>query len=162
MSSTLRTLAMKASPHVSWRRTWQGGAVAVSAFAALVLAFMVMRALGIGPVGSLMGKGKFGAKETIVVADFKSPATDSLLGVTASEALRTDLAQSSSLKVLTKAAVSEILRLMKRPADAGVPFDLAREVASREGAKAVLDGSIVQLGSSYVISARLVGSLDGA
>jgi tetratricopeptide (TPR) repeat protein len=159
---TMATLALKASPHVSWRRTWQGGAAAVGAFAALVLAFMVMRALGIGPAGSLMGKGAFGAKETIVVADFKPPASDTLLGITASEALRTDLAQSSSLKVLTKAAVSDILRLMKRSSDAGVPYDLAREVASREGAKAVLDGSIVQLGSSYVISARLVGALDGA
>jgi len=159
---TMATLALKASPHVSWRRTWMGGAVAVGAFAALVLAFMVMRAMGIGSVGSLMGKGQFGAKETIVVADFKSPASDTLLGVTASEALRTDLAQSTSLKVMTKAAVAEVLRLMKRPAEAQVPFALAREVASREGAKAVLDGEITQLGENYIIAARLVGALDGA
>ena len=136
--STMATLALKASPHVSWRRTWWGGGIAVGAFAALVLAFMVMRALGIGPVGSLMGKGAFGAKETIVVADFKSPAGDPTLGVTASEALRTDLAQSTSLKVLTKAVVSEILRLMQKPVDATVPFALAHEVAAREGAAAVV------------------------
>ena len=159
---TMATLALKASPHVSWRRTWWGGGIAVGAFAALVLAFMVMRALGIGPVGSLMGKGAFGAKETIVVADFTSPANDPVLGVTASEALRTDLAQSTSLKVLTKAAVSEVLRLMQKPATNEVPFVLAREVASREGAKAVLDGDISQIGSTYVIAARLVGALDGA
>ena len=159
---TMAGRALKASPLVSWRRTWLGGAIAVGAFAALVLAFMVMRALGIGPAGSLMGKGTFGSKETIVVADFKSPASDSLLGVTASEALRTDLAQSTSLKVLTRATVSEILRLMKKPAESQVPFVLAREVASREGAKAVLDGEITQLGGSYVIAARLVGAQDGA
>ena len=159
---TMATLALKASAHVSWRRTWWGGGIAVGAFAALVLAFMVMRALGIGPVGSLMGKGAFGAKETIVVADFKSPAGDPTLGVTASEALRTDLAQSTSLKVLTKAAVSEILRLMQKPADASVPFGLAHEVAAREGAKAVLDGDISQIGTTYVVAARLVGTLDGA
>ena len=159
---TMATIALKASPHMSWRRTWMGGAVAVGGFALLVLAFMVMRALGIGSVGSLMGKGAFGAHETIVVADFKSPANDSTLGITVAEALRTDLAQSKNLKVLTKAAVAEVLRLMQRPADAAVPFTLAREVASREGAKAVLDGDIVELGGSYVISARLVGALDGA
>jgi tetratricopeptide (TPR) repeat protein len=159
---TMATMALKASPHVSWRRTWIGGAVAVGAFAVLVVSFMVMRALGIGSVGSLIGKGAFGQNETIVVADFKSPATDSTLGVTASEALRTDLAQSKNLKVLTKAAVAEVLRLMQKPADAAVPFSLAREVASREGAKAVLDGDIVEIGGSYVISARLVGALDGA
>jgi eukaryotic-like serine/threonine-protein kinase len=159
---TMAGLALKASPHMSWRRTWLGGAVAVGAFAALVLAFMVMRALGIGPAGSLMGKGTFGSKETIVVADFKSPPSDSLLGVTASEALRTDLAQSASLKVLTRAAVGEVLRLMKKPADSQVPFVLAREVASREGAKAVLDGEITEIGGSYVLAARLVGAQDGA
>ena len=159
---TMATMALKASPHVSWRRTWIGGGIAVGAFAALVIGFMVMRALGIGSVGSLIGKGAFGAHETIVVADFKSPASDSTLGITVSEALRTDLVQSSNLKVLTKAAVAEVLRLMQKPADAAVPFALAREVATREGAKAVLDGDIVELGGSYVISARLVGVLDGA
>ncbi|MBM3906817.1 MAG: protein kinase [Gemmatimonadetes bacterium] len=158
---TIATMALKASPHVSWRRTWIGGAVAVGAFAALVIGFMVMRALGIGAVGSLIGKGAFGQNETIIVADFKSPASDSTLGVTVSEALRTDLAQSKNLRVLTKAAVAEVLRLMQKPAEATVPFTLAREVASREGAKAVLDGDIVELGGSYVISARLVGALDG-
>ncbi|MGB6500596.1 MAG: serine/threonine-protein kinase, partial [Thermoplasmata archaeon] len=159
---TMATLALKASPHMSWRKTWIGGAIAVGAFAALVLAFMVMRALGIGPVGSLMAKGTFGSKEAIVVADFTSPANDSTLGVTVSAALRTGLEQSSNLKVVTKASVTEALRLMKRPTDSRVPFDLAREIATRDGAKAVLDGAIVQLGNSYVVSARLVGALDGS
>ncbi len=158
---TMAGLAIKASPHVSWRRTWLGGAIAVGAFAALVLAFMVMRALGIGPAGSLIGKGAFGSKETIVIADFTSPASDTALGVTASEALRTDLAQSTSLKVLTRASVSEVLRLMQKPADSRVPFELAREVASREGAKAVLNGEISQLGGTYVIAASLISAQDG-
>jgi eukaryotic-like serine/threonine-protein kinase len=158
---TMAGLAIKASPHMSWRRTWMGGAVAVGAFAALVIAFMVMRALGIGPAGSLIGKGAFRSKETIVVADFVSPASDSALGATASEALRTDLAQSSNLTVLTRAAVGEVLRLMKKPTDSHVPFDLAREVASREGAKAVLNGEISQIGGTYVIAASLVSPQDG-
>ena len=160
---TMATLAIKASPHVSWRRTWLGGAVAVGAFAALVIAFMVMRAFGIGPAGSLIGKGTFGAKETIVVADFKSPASDSSLGVTAAEALRTDLAQSTSLKVLTRAARQRSPPPHEEAAPTrSVPFDLAREVASREGAKAVLDGEISEIGGTYVIAARLVGAQDGA
>ena len=158
---TLATLALKASPHVSWRRTWIGGGLAVGAFAALVVGFMVTRAFGIGPAASLRGKGAFGAQETIVVADFRSPAGDSALGPTVAEALRTDLAQSSSLKVLTRASVREILGLMQRPSESVVPFELAREIATREGAKAVLDGEIVRLGQSYVVSARLVAALDG-
>ena len=158
---TLATLALKASPHVSWRRTWLGGSLAVGAFAVLVVGFMVTRAFGIGPAASLRGKGAFGERETIVVADFRAPAADSTLGPTVAEALRTDLAQSSSLNVLTRASVRDILGLMQRPAESVVPFELAREIATREGAKAVLDGEIVRLGQSYVVSARLVSALDG-
>ncbi|HWB42691.1 MAG TPA: serine/threonine-protein kinase, partial [Gemmatimonadales bacterium] len=143
---TLATLALKASPHVSWHRTWVGGWIALGVFAVMVVGFMVTRAFGIGPAASLRGKGAFGARETVVVADFRSPAADSTLGPTVAEALRTDLGQSSSLNVLTRASVREILGLMQRPTESVVPFELAREIATREGAKAVLDGEIVRLG----------------
>jgi hypothetical protein len=65
---------------------------------------MVMRALGIGPAGSLIGRGAFGAEGRLVVADFRSPANDSTLGVTVAEAIRTDLTQSANLSVMTRAA----------------------------------------------------------
>ena len=158
---TMATLAIKASPHVSWRRTWIGGAAAVAAFVLLVTGFMATRALGIGPAASLRGTGDFDERETLVVADFRSPPGDSLLGATVSEALRTDLAQSASLKVLTRTDIREILTMMRRPDETQVSFPLAREIATREGAKAVLDGEVVKLGQSYVVSARLVAALDG-
>jgi tetratricopeptide (TPR) repeat protein/tRNA A-37 threonylcarbamoyl transferase component Bud32 len=158
---TMATLALKASPHISWRRTWLGGTVALVAFAVLVLGFMITRAMGIGPAASLRGTGEFGNEETLVVADFRSPANDSTLGPIVAEALRTDLAQSQTLEVLTRASVRELLRLMDRPTESAVPFEVAREIATREGAKAVLDGAVVQLGQSYVISARLVSSMSG-
>lgn len=159
---TMATLAMKASPHVSWRRTWLGGAFAVGGFAVVVLAFMVMRAMGIGPMASLQGKGAFGDRETLMIADFTSPPSDSTLGGTVAEALRTDLAQSTSLTVLTRSAIREALTLMQRSPDEAVPYALAREIATREGAKAVLDGGIAEIGKSYVITARLASALDGA
>ncbi len=158
---TMATLALKASPHLSWKRAWTGGAMAVGGFAILVIGFMVLRAFGIGPMGSLQGKGIFGANEKLVVADFRSPSTDSTLGMTVAEALRTDLAQSTSLDVLTRVALRDELTLMRRPAEARIPYDLAREIAQRAGVKAVLDGEVTQLGSGYVISASLMGTLDG-
>ena len=159
---TFATLAMKASPHLSWRRTWLGGAIAVGGFALLVVAFMVMRALGIGPMASLQATGAFGDRETLMIADFRSPPSDSTLGATVAEALRTDLAQSRSLNVLTRSTIRDQLALMRRSVDTVVDFELAQQVANREGAKAILDGSIQQLGQSYVISARLASTLDGA
>lgn len=158
---TMATLALKASPHVSWRRAWMGGAFAVGGFAVLVVGFMVMRALGVGPMASLAAKGALGESGLVMVADFASPPSDSTLGSTVSEALRTDLAQSATLRVLTRSDIREQLTLMQRPVDSPLLFDLSQQIATREGAKAVLDGSITRLGQSYIISARLVSALDG-
>ncbi|HEX6317192.1 MAG TPA: serine/threonine-protein kinase, partial [Gemmatimonadaceae bacterium] len=159
---TLHTIALKASPHVSWRRTWMGGAVAVGTFVVLVVGWMVMRALGIGPAGSLLGAGKLATNDQIIIADFKSPSSDSTLGLTVTEALRADLAQSTVLRVMPRLATIEALRLMQRPVDAHVDYDLARSIASREGLKAVLDGDIVELGGRYVLSTRLVSAQNGS
>src|SRR2546422_9001747 len=47
---------------------------------------------------------------------------------------------------------------------AGTPLDLAaaRELAQREGAKAVVHGQIDRVGRGYVLSAELVSAADGA
>ena len=158
---TMATLALKASPHVSWRRTWLGGVTAVGSFTLLVAGFMVLRALGIGPMGSLQGKGEFGQQESLVVADFRSPGQDPELGPTIAEALRTDLAQSSMFRVLSRSTLRELLGLMRRPDEPVVTFDLAREIATREGVKAVLDGEIARIGQGYVVSARLASATTG-
>jgi eukaryotic-like serine/threonine-protein kinase len=161
MQGTFATMAIKASPHVSWRRTWMSGAIAVGAFAVLVIGFMVMRALGIGPAGSLIGSGKFGTREQLIITDFKSPTSDSTLGVTITEALRANLTESSALQVVPRLSVNETLRLMKRDVTTPIDFDVAREIATRDGVKAVLDGNIVSLGGRYVVSTRLLSAQSG-
>ena len=158
-AGTMQTLALKASPVLQWTRVRRYGVIAGAGFALFVAGFMVTRALGIGPAASLKGTGAFGDKETLVVADFRSTA-DSTLGSTVAEALRTDLAQSRALKVLSRQTLDELLRLMQKPGRS-LGFDVAREIATREGAKAVLDGEIVRLGAGYVVSARLVSAREG-
>ncbi len=158
---TLATMALKASPHLSWHRAWLGGGIAVGAFAALVIGFMVFRALGIGPMASLRGAGVFGSSELLMVADFRSLQNDSTLGISLAEAIRTDLAQSKSLRVVNRSAIRDRLGLMQRPLDEPILFELARDIGTTEGAKAILDGSVSRVGSSYVIAARLVSTLDG-
>jgi TolB-like protein len=158
---TMATMALAASPHVSWRRTAIGGFGAVGALIVLTAAWMVMRATGIGPAASLMSAGKLGERDKIIIADFKSPPTDSVLGPTVTDAFRTDLAQSRNLSIMPANAVREVLRRMQRPTTSTVDFALAREVATREGIKAVVDGEVVMLGGSYVLSARLVSAQSG-
>ena len=159
--STLATMAMKASPHVSWRRTWIAGGIAVAAFVALVIGFMVTRALGIGPAASLIGAGKLSRDERLIITDFKSPATDSTLGLTITEALRADLDQSSALHVVPRQTMTAGLRLIEKDPSTRVDFDIAREIATANGVKAVLDGDVVSLGGRYVLSARLLSPRGG-
>lgn len=158
---TMATIAVKAAPHVSWRRTALGGAVAVGGFVILVGAWMLMRALGIGPAASLMSTGQLAEKDRVIVTEFRGPATDSLLGPTVTDAFRTDLAQSASLSVMPVNAVREALQRMQRPVGTRVDYALAREIASREGIKAVVDGDVVELGGGYVLSARLIAAQSG-
>jgi tetratricopeptide (TPR) repeat protein len=138
-----------------------GGSVAVGVFVALVAGWMAMRTLGIGPAASLMTAGKLGEREKIILTDFKGPAGDSLMGPTVTDAFRTDIGQSRNLSIVPVSSVREALRLMQRPLDAHVDLALAREIATRDGIKAVIDGEIVSLGGSYVLSARLVATQSG-
>ena len=158
---TMATMAMKASPHVSWRRTTLGGVAAVGALIVLTGAWMGMRALGIGPAASLISSGKLGDRERVILADFKSPPSDSLLGPTVTEAFRTDIGQSRNLSVMPASNVRAVLQLMQRPTNVRVDYAVAREIATREGIKAVIDGEVVALGGSYVLSARLVSAQSG-
>jgi Tfp pilus assembly protein PilF len=162
VQNRVSTMAMKVSPHVTWRRTAWGGVASIGALAMLTAAWMTLRALGIGPAGSLMAAGVLGARERLLLADFKSPLNDSTLGPIVTDALRADLAQSRSLELLQPTNVRESLRRMQRPGDAHLDFPLAREIATREGVKAVIDGEVLGLGGSYVLTARLVATQTGA
>ena len=158
---TMATMALKASPHVSWYRTARGGMYAFGGFIALIALFMAMRAFGIGPAASLISSGKLGSRERVILAEFKSPVSDSTLGATVTEAFRTDLGQSSSLSIMPASAVRSVLQLMQRPTSVRVDYAVAREIATREGIKAVIDGEVVALGGSYVLSARLIATQTG-
>jgi len=158
---TLANIAIKASPHVSWRRTAIGGVYAVGAFMALVGVFMLLRALGIGPAGSLLGRGTIAKNGRILVADFSGPASDTSLGTVVTEAFRTGLGQSRSIVVMQAATMRDVLRRMQRPAGSRVDLALAREIATREGIKVVVDGEIIGVGGKYALSARLIETQSG-
>jgi tetratricopeptide (TPR) repeat protein len=161
MQGTMATIALKASPHVSWRRTATGGAWAIGTFVVLIGAYMVLRATGIGPFGSLMASGALGQNEKLLVTDFASPAGDSTLGPVVTEAFRTALGQSQSINVLQQTTMRDVLRRMQKPTTTFVDFKEAREIASREGIRAVLDGNLLGLGGRYVVSVRLVSPQSG-
>jgi len=146
----------------TWRRALFGGAAAFGLLGLCTGVYMAMRLLGIGPVGTLVASGVLAQRDRLVLADFENRTADSTLGPSLTEALRVDLAQSGAIRLLDAAAVGQALgRMGRRP---GGPLDLAlaRELAQREGAKAVVHGQIDPLGRGYVVSAELVSAADGA
>jgi tetratricopeptide (TPR) repeat protein len=158
---TMATLAMKASPHVSWRRAWMGGAFAVGGFVVLIAGYMVLRGLGVGPFASLLSAGTLQKNEKLLVADFNSSAADTAIGPVVTDAFRTALGQSRSISVVQPIDIREVLRRMQRPANTKIDFPTAREVATREGIKAVVLGDIIGLGGNFAISVRLVSPQTG-
>ena len=145
----------------TWRRTAMGGAAALVAFSVITLAWLVMRALGLGPSGSLVAAGVLRDREQILFSEFRSPPSDTVLGTVVTSALRTDLSQSQVVSVVQPTRVSATLVRMQKPANSRLDLALAREVAVRDGVKAVLDGDVTALGPAYVLSVRLVSADSG-
>ena len=158
---TLATIAMKASPLLSWRRTAQGGLYALGAFVAAVLGIMVLRGFGIGPAGSLLAAGKLNRSEPLLVADFKTTAADSALSGVLAEALRTNLGESRVISVVPASTITAALQRMRKPPDSKLELALARDLAQREGVKGVVSGELTPLSSGYVVTARLVAAASG-
>ena len=162
MNSTMTRLALKASPWVSWRKAATGGFIAMGVFAAVVMGFMILRALGIGPAGSLLAAGKLGTKDNVLVADFRVRGVDSTIGSVITEAVRTDLAQSSVVSVVPPSTVAAALARMERPETSHVDLTLAREIAARQGVKAIVDGDVAPLGNGWLMTLRLITAESGA
>jgi serine/threonine protein kinase/tetratricopeptide (TPR) repeat protein len=91
-------------------------------------------------------------RDVIVMADFKNETGDSVFDETLKQALAIQLEQSRYINILPEDRVRETLRLMARSPDEKVTDSVAREICEREGLKAVLGGSIVGLGTHYVLT----------
>ena len=100
-------------------------------------------------------------KDTVVLADFVNTTGDPVFDGTLKQALAVQLEQSPFLNILPESRIREALGFMGRQPGERITNDVAREIAMREGAKAVLAGSISGLGSSYVITLSAVNAQTG-
>jgi len=146
---------------LTWKKALWGGAAAFALLAVSVVAYFVMWSTGIGPVGSLVAQGVFEDGESVVLADFENTSDDPSLGSLVTETLRIDLANSPQIHVIDPARVSEALRRMEQPEDVRLTPELAREVAQREGVKAVIEGSVGTAGDGYLLLATVRAAQDG-
>ena len=142
-------------------RAVKGGIAAFSALALITGAYMAMRLLGIGPVGSLVASGKLNERERLIIADFANQTRDPLLGPAVTQAFRVDFSQSKLVSPVEADYVRRVLRRMQRPDSVPVSLTVAREIAQREGFKAVVAGELQQVGPSLLVSAQLVNAQSG-
>jgi tetratricopeptide (TPR) repeat protein len=128
---------------------------------ALIIAFMVMRAFGIGPVGSLFAAGKLNQRDVVLVTDFGVSRADSSVGSVVAEGVRANLAESRSITLFNPTNVVAALRRMQLSPTSRIDLGLARQLAVREGVKAIVTGDVTGLGNGFVIALRLVAADSG-
>jgi serine/threonine protein kinase/tetratricopeptide (TPR) repeat protein len=100
-------------------------------------------------------------KDTVVLADFTNTTGDPVFDDALKQALAVDLGQSPFLNVLSDRKVEDTLHLMGRASNGRVSHDVARELCVRTGSKAIVLGSISNLGGQYVVGVDAVGCSSG-
>ena len=100
-------------------------------------------------------------KDTVVLADFDNKTGDTLFDDALKQALAVQLGQSPFINILSDRKVGETLRLMGRQPNDRITHDVARELCVRTGSKAIVLGSISNLGGQYVIGLDAVGCSNG-
>ncbi len=100
-------------------------------------------------------------KDTVVLADFDNKTGDAVFDDALKQALAVQLGQSPFLNILSDRKVGDTLRLMGREASTRITQEVARELCVRTGSKAIVLGSISNLGGQYVIGLDAVGCSSG-
>jgi len=100
-------------------------------------------------------------QDTVVLADFVNRTGDPVFDDTLKQALSVELTQSPFLHVSSDLQVRGTLRRMGLAPSTAVTPEVAVEVCLRMGNKAILVGSISNLGSHYVVGLEALGCAGG-
>jgi predicted Zn-dependent protease len=105
---------------------------------------------------------KLTEKDTIVLADFSNTTGDAVFDESLKRALAVSLQQSPFLSLTSDQQIQQTLRYMGKPANTPLDQNVAREVCQRNQSKAMLAGTISQLGSQYVVTLDAVNCATGS
>jgi eukaryotic-like serine/threonine-protein kinase len=100
-------------------------------------------------------------KDTIVLADFDNKTGDSVFDGTLRQGLSAQLEQSPFLSLLSDQQVQQTLSLMGQKPDAKLTPEVAQELCQRTASAVVLDGSIAQIGTPYLLTVKAVNCSNG-
>ncbi len=128
---------------------------------AVVAAVIVVVGLAIGGYFLFHPKPALTEKDTIVLADFANTTGDNVFDDSLRQALAAQLGQSPFLNILSDGKVRGTLQLMGKPPDEHLTQSVAQEICERAGGKAVLAGSIAQVGSRYNLILNAINCVTG-
>ena len=127
-----------------------------------VMALVVMIVLGLAMTVFLRRtRAVMTERDAILVTDFVNTTADPVFDGTLKKALAVDLEQSPYLNVFPEQKVRQTLQFMGRSPDERITGDVGREICQRVGIKAMLNGSIANMGSEYVITLDAVNASTG-
>jgi eukaryotic-like serine/threonine-protein kinase len=119
-----------------------------------ILAVMVL----IAAVALLLSlrRPRLSNKDTVVLADFVNTTGDPLFDGALRQGLSSQLEQSPYLNLLSDERIAQTLTLMAQAKDSRLTSRLAMEICQRTGSAAVLDPSISQVGSQYLLTLKAI------
>jgi serine/threonine protein kinase/tetratricopeptide (TPR) repeat protein len=100
-------------------------------------------------------------KDLILVTDFTNTTGDAVFDGTLKSATAVGLGQSPYLNVVSDQKIQQTLKLMGQGPDARITPEVGKQICSRNGVKAMLTGTIAQIGSQYLITLTAVNAGTG-
>jgi serine/threonine protein kinase/tetratricopeptide (TPR) repeat protein len=116
--------------------------------------------LTVGGYFYLHRRPKLTDKDKIVLSEFDNTTGDPVFDGTLRQGLSVVLEQSPFLSLVTDEQVQQTLGLMGKN-EAKLTPAVAREICQRRGSTAVLNGSIAQIGSQYLLTIKGVNCASG-
>jgi tetratricopeptide (TPR) repeat protein/predicted Ser/Thr protein kinase len=127
----------------------------------IIPAALVAAALAGGGYFYIHSTPKLTDKDTIVLADFANTTGDPVFDGALRQGLSVQLEQSPFLSIISDQKVGQTLKLMGQAPDAKLTPSIARELCQRTGSAAVLNGSIAQIGTPYLLTLKAVNCESG-
>ncbi len=100
-------------------------------------------------------------KDTIVLADFTNATGDTVFDGTLRQGLSVQLEQSPFLSIVSDQQIQQTLQMMGQKPDVIVTSRIAHEICQRTASAAVIEGTIAQIGTPYVLTLKATNCVSG-